>query len=498
MSDAAVKSIQDLQIAVSTTVQDVYSFLLRLLDEKDAFIKDKDFLNAIKQSGKTPAFLTMEHAAMKRLCKELEKKGIPYMLFDVAGTSKDVLMLRPSDVIRVKNIENGMRIQAGLEIDTKEELDRALALTEKDAKEVIIKGLTEYEANRIVHFSNKKDKFTVVAYEESDGTFSVASHEKNTGKLHEYAVIAITENENKSPQAQQAIASASYLAQQKREFLSAVEEIRDRGITQEAYLLSLTKDNYYIHINPRGFEIVDRGIVTHAMEMKSNPELYADVLKFLGEDIESPVFKLNTEMKEAGGVNNVLNAVREKIGTGTAPKAYPDDTAFKKWIVNTFATGEHTFGNEAALEYTNIEQFISYYQSTEHKTLSEEKIGVLTEQLDRIKDRLMEVHTNIEKPQVGLDDIMANEGLNPSLGERLYSEEEIRRVQNGDFQFSDNNIKEEERRLRLETTRTENKQPNQMIAEKQNSKKIISDKEKVLREKMAAMKRAHATERGGN
>ena len=203
-------------------------------------------------------------------------------------------------------------------------------------------------------------------------------------------------------------------------------------------------------------------------------------------------------MKEAGGVNNVLNAVREKIGTGTAPKAYPEDTAFKKWIVNTFATGEHTFGNEAALEYINIEQFISYYQSTEHKTLSEEKIGVLTEQLDRIKDRLMEVHTNIEKPQVGLDDIMANEGLNPSLGERLYSEEEIRRVQNGDFQFSDNNIKEEERRLRLEATRTENKQPNQMIAEKQNSKKIISDKEKVLREKMAAMKRGHATERGGN
>lgn len=498
MSDAAVKSIQDLQIAVSTTVQDVYSFLLRLLDEKDAFIKDKDFLNAIKQSGKTPAFLTMEHAAMKRLCKELEKKGIPYMLFDVAGTSKDVLMLRPSDVIRVKNIENGMRIQAGLEIDTKEELDRALALTEKDAKEVIIKGLTEYEANRIVHFSNKKDKFTVVAYEESDRTFSVASHEKNTDKLHEYAVIAITENENKSPQAQQAIASASYLAQQKREFLSAIEEIRDRGITQEAYLLSLTKDNYYIHINPRGFEIVDRGIVTHAMEMKSNPELYADVLKFLGEDIESPVFKLNTEMKEAGGVKNVLNAVREKIGTGTVPKAYPEDTAFKKWIVNNFATGEHTFGNEAALEYTNIEQFISYYQSTEHKTLSEEKIAVLTEQLDRIKGRLMEAHTNIEKPQVGLDDIMANEGLNPSLGERLYSEEEIRRVQNGDFQFSDDNIKEEERRLRLESTRTENRQPNQMIAEKQNNEKSISDREKVLREKMAAMKRAYASERGGN
>lgn len=473
MSDA-VKSIQNTQISISSSVEDIYAFLLKLMDEKEAFIKDKQFLNTMKEKGKYPVFLSLENVAMKRLVKELDNKGIPYMQFDIAGTSKDILLIRPEDTARVKDVENGIRIQAGLEIDTKDELDRALAITEKESKEIVIRGLSEYEANRIVHMSNKKPMFTAVLQEQADGTYLIASHEKNSEKMFEYTMIAIAENENNSAQMQDIKLAAQYINQQKKEFLAAIDEIHDRGLTREAYVFSMTKPEYYIHIKPAGFEIVDRGMVTHAMELKDNPTLYPDALKFLGEDIDSPLYVLGTEVKEKGGMQEVISEARAKIGNGIVPRAYPDDVAFKKWLIDSLAASTGAvFRDHRVMDCVDIGDFIK------SNNISGDKASIYQDQFNRVKERMEEISVITEKPQLGLEDIMEHEGLDPALMDRLYDEEEIRKIKNGDFQFTDGNITDEEKRLTKES-HSDTKEPQETIPA--TSDKL--ERERLFRERM--------------
>lgn len=473
MSDA-VKSIQNTQINISSSIEDIYAFLLKLMDEKENFIKDKLFLNAMKEKGKYPVFLSMEHIAMKRLVKELDNNGIPYMQFDIAGTSKDILLIRPEDTARVKDVENGIRIQAGLEIDTKEELDRALAITEKEAKEIVIRGLSEYEATRIVQMSNKNPMFTVVLQEQTDGTYLVASHEKNSERMYEFAMTAITEGENNSAQMQEIKSASQYINQQKKEFLAAIDEIHDRGLTQEAYIFSLTTPEYYIHIKPASFEIVDRGMVTHAMELKDNPTLYPDALKFLGEDIDSPLFVLGSEIKEKGGSQQVIKEARERLGNGIIPRAYPDDVAFKKWLIDSLAVSTGSvFKNHEVMDYVNIDDF------TEKSALADSKANAYRDQFARIKERINNISVSFEKPQLELEDIMEHEGLDPALLDRLYDEEEIRKIQNGEFQFTDGDIVNEERRLA--------EQAHSPLCDTETSQSVIADKserERIFRERI--------------
>lgn len=133
-------SITNTNTRIATTIEDFFKELLKLLDQSDAFEKDSLFLGALKKDGNAPALINIDTVIAKRLVHEMEKKQIPYMQFRIRATGKDVLMVRPEDMPLIKDIENSIRIHAGLELDTKAELDRALALTDPSAKEYIIES----------------------------------------------------------------------------------------------------------------------------------------------------------------------------------------------------------------------------------------------------------------------------------------------------------------------------------------------------------------------
>lgn len=444
MSDT-IKNIQNTQINVSATLEDIYVFLAKLMDEKEQFNKDKRFLKTMKGKNKFPVFLSMENVAMKRLIKELDKNGIPYMQFDIYGTSKDVLLFRPEDTQRIRDIENGIRIQAGLEIDTKEELDRALAIMEKDAKEIVIRGLTEYEADRVIGMSRKNPAFTAVAQQQSDETWLVASHEKNSSLMYEYVMNAVAENENGSTHMQNVKKAAEYIHEQKKEFLAAIDEIRDRGLTRDAYLISLTKQDYYIHIKPSEFEIVDREMVTHFMKAKDNPSLYPDVLKFLGEDVDTPLFVTAEELRENGGMRQTVEKAEEKLKDGIKPHAYPEDVAFKEWLSDSLAvsTGK-IFEDGQIMNYVHAEDFAT------EQGLTDDAARMFNDRYEKIKERVQDISVSFEKPQLELEDIMRHEGMDPALSDRLYDEEEIKKIRSGEFQYTAGSITDEEIRLTQE------------------------------------------------
>ena len=227
-------SITNTNTRIATTIEDFFKELLKLLDQSDAFEKDSLFLGALKKDGNAPALVNVDTVIAKRLVHEMEKKQIPYMQFRIRTTGKDVLMVRPEDMPLIKDIENSIRIHAGLELDTKAELDRALALTDPSAKEYIIEGLNEYEADRIIDFAEKaKNPFVVVKEQTEDGKYLIATHEKNTNSVNYYAAIAMFEASNTSKEMASIIEGEAYLSHQKKELEQAVDEIRVTNETSD-------------------------------------------------------------------------------------------------------------------------------------------------------------------------------------------------------------------------------------------------------------------------
>lgn len=431
-------SITSTNTKIANTVEDIFKVLLKLLDEKEGYLKDKEFLKTMKDKNTIPVFLSMNTMAAKKLTKEMDKIGIPYMQFKVKGSTNDVILIRSDDKKRVQDLENSIRIHAGLEIDTKEELDRALCLTDPKAKEFIISGLTEYEADRIIQLSqNSKERFTVVKQEMNDGKFIVATHEKNTAMLSRYAIVAILENETKTKEMSNLIQGKHYLNQQKKEFEVAVEEVREKGQTKPAYIFSLTNPERYIKIQEFGFEIVDRGIVTHSMNIASNPELYPDILKLIGSSVENPIFKLESEVKELGGMQNALNEAKSHIPGSIIIKNYPYDTAFKNWVNDTLGTGNgYIFENAGSIKELNVEMFAQMYlmQRPQDKEVMEMKIPYYKKQLESLYERLQDVKATKEIPKIRFNDILAKNGIDVELHEEFYSEQEIERIKQGAYQ----------------------------------------------------------------
>lgn len=114
------------------------------------------------------------------------------------------------------------------------------------------------------------------------------------------------EASNTSKEMASIIEGEAYLSHQKKELEQAVDEIRVTNETRPAYVLSLTEPEKYIKISPTYFEYFDRGNAVHKMSLAQNPELYADALKLLGNSLPKPVFKLQTEINELGGINAAL------------------------------------------------------------------------------------------------------------------------------------------------------------------------------------------------
>ena len=192
-------SITNTNTKIANTIEDFFAELLKLLDQSDIYDTDAAFLRSLGKDEQSPNMICVDTVIAKRMIKEMESNKIPYMQFRIRSTGKDIILVSPENMQKIQAIENSVRIHAGLELDTKAELDRALAISEPGAKEYIIEGLTEYEADKILSYSaNAKKPFVVVKEKMSDGKFLVATHEKNKSAVNYYAAFSMFEDSNVS------------------------------------------------------------------------------------------------------------------------------------------------------------------------------------------------------------------------------------------------------------------------------------------------------------
>lgn len=479
-------SITRINTQVANSVEDIFKILLKLIDEKDPYLKDKAFLLTMKDKDAHPVFISMDSIAAKRLIREMDKSGIPYMQFKIKGSTKDVLLIRPDDRKRVQDLENAIRIHAGLEIDTKSELDRALHLTEPDAKEYVIRGLTEYEAERIIGLSqNHKNSFTVVKEEMGNERFLIATHEKNAKQINGFILSAILENENKAKQMQEIIEGQHYLCQQKKEFNQALAEIQNTNRTKPAYLFSLTEPEKYIYIQPTGFEVVDRGMVTHSMNMASNPELYPDVLKLIGNSIPNYIYKLEEEVINSGGMKASLEEAKHHFPGGVVVKNYPMDKEFKEWVNRSLnPQNGFVFQHPEVIQSLNLSGFSVEYthEHPEEASMLEQKLQYMEKQLMGLEKRLALIGTSIERPTLSVEELLSAQGYDSSLHNVFYSEKEVERVKSGAFcEDLTEDCRKETMKQQAEKTTPEKNQANQAVTNKRQAARARRESETIER-----------------
>ena len=227
-------SITNTNTKIANTVEDFFAELLKLLDQSDIYDMDAAFLKSLGKDGQSPNMICVDTVIVKRMVKEMEAKKIPYMQFRIRATGKDIILVSPENMQKMRAIENSIRIHAGLELDTKAELDRALAISEPGAKEYIIEGLTEYEADKILTYSaNAKKPFVVVKEEMGDGKFLVATHEKNKVAVNYYAATSMFEDSNVSKEMASIVEGQAYLTQQRKEIEQAVDRLKEENILDQ-------------------------------------------------------------------------------------------------------------------------------------------------------------------------------------------------------------------------------------------------------------------------
>ena len=431
-------SITNTNTKIANTVEDFFAELLKLLDQSDIYDTDAAFLRSLGRDGQSPNMVCVDTMIAKRMVKEMEAHEIPYMQFRIRATGKDIILVSPEHMREMQTIENCIRIHAGLELDTKAELDRALAISEPGAKEYIIEGLTEYETDKILSYStNAKKPFVVVKEEISDGKFLVATHEKNKTAVNYYAAIAMFEDSNVSKEMASIVEGQAYLTQQRKEIEQAVDEVRNTNETKSAYVFSLSEPEKYVKINETSFEIHDRGNITHRMNIAQNPELYADALKLVCNSLPNPVFKLETEVQELGGMNECLRDAKAHMPNGIKPKNYPIDTAFKNWFLKqTNPQNGYIFEHPEMLSKMSVEEFKNVYlkdHQSERETL-ENKTPYLEKQLEVMKGKLAEIYVQTTAPLVNIDDTLARNGFDVSTMEEFYDAKEVRAIKNGIYQ----------------------------------------------------------------
>lgn len=431
-------SITNTNTKIANTVEDFFAELLKLLDQSDIYDTDASFLRSLGKDGQSPNMICVDTMIAKRMVKEMEAQKIPYMQFRIRATGKDIILVSPEMMSKMQAIENNIRIHAGLELDTKAELDRALAISEPGAKEYIIEGLTEYEADKVLSYSaNAKKPFVVVKEEMSDGKFLVATHEKNKVAVNYYAAISMFEDSNVSKEMTSIVKGQAYLTQQRKEIEQAVDEVRNTNETKPAYVFSLNEPEKYVKINETSFEIHDRGNVTHRMNIAQNPELYADALKLICNSLPNPVFKLEIEVQELGGMNECLRDAKAHIPNGTKPKNYPIDAAFKNWFLEqTNPQNGYIFEHPEMLSKMSVEEFKKVYlkdHQSERETL-ESKTPYLEKQLEVMKGKLAEIYVQTTAPLVDIDDTLARNGFDVSTMEEFYDDKEVLAIKNGIYQ----------------------------------------------------------------
>ncbi len=414
-----IKAESKVSIIMSNTIEDIFKVLLKMLENKEQNRSDMDFLKSMKDDEKVPILSIMEATISKRYCAELEKHHIPYIRYEVVGTAKDVIVISPEDKERAITIENGMRIQAGLEIDSKAELDRAMAVMYPNELEQRYDGLTKQEAECIIQMGlNAKKPITIVSEMAPDNTYSVFCRATHAPLVSRFVLDTICNHSNHSKEMEAALKSQAYFQKERTEFLNAIQYIRDTSRAREGYLFSLNDRSHYIMIKEDSFDIVRNGKVVRSMNMASNPALYPDVLKFVGNSLDYPVYKTYEEVVKAGGVEGVFRQADQEIACKDPDTIFSKNLALKQWISEKTNIDMTSGFNMVKDQKLNINDFVA--ESKNLSPAAKEAImrnpKAFQAQLDEIQTRFASLSTQKEVVHITIDDVIRRADINYSTG----------------------------------------------------------------------------------
>ena len=165
-------------------------------------------------------------------------------------------------------------------------------------------------------------------------------------------------------------------------------------------------------------------------------------MKLLGNSLPKPVFKLQTEINELGGINAALIDAKKHMPNGVVAKNYPMDTALKNWILEkTSPQSGFLYQNPDYVQKLNLNDFkISYLR--EHLSAAEEfekKKPHYEKQVQVFYEKIQNLYRQTAHPMMNIDDTLMRCGYDPAtIQEEFYDQKEVTEINSGKYQVEFN------------------------------------------------------------
>ena len=285
-------------------------------------------------------------------------------------TTKSCILVPAKRQMEVNAIISSVRIQLGLTLDSREELEAALLLKSKDIhpSEHTVSNLTGNMAQKIMEYA-EKNKVTAVVEKNENGTYSVFSAKEDGPKINKFLFDAAWD-----------LTGASAVSENKRmEYARTEQEEIENALKRasekmsDAFIFSATQPDCYLHIESEGFTFYRNGIPIIQELKENNPTEYDEYLKLQAKSISSPVYMLKDEVMEKGGPlsmtirTEVVNSLFLKDVKQENLEEVAAEKILRKFLENKYDIGTNKSIENAAMDmkYETMNDFIQYMKEKE-------------------------------------------------------------------------------------------------------------------------------------
>ncbi len=427
---------KSINVTSSNEVTDALRQLLTLLNTQDTYrrkldtiYKDSDFLNNVLKKNAETTWLTADTQTTNNIKKELDQNNIPYIIFDEKNTNTSIIIVAKEDEKFLVNLDKNVRIRAGLEIDTPDELRDILAVGSDGQQLYSVDDIDPLVASRVLEMAKGKNidfpNLTVVsddfsAKEKEEGVYdssrrvSLYSSDKFKSLLNQMIINATVDMAGRNKTMVAIKKSMNYYNQQKLEISNAIDNTRLKGVSTPAYIYSFSSPETSIRIDKTSFSVVQDGVDVKRMSKSQLGDYYADTLKATIDNMEHPIYKEASQVQQfnegrdsVAFLENLKESgdVIENIGI----KQNFIDKEIKKWIAHncrdqftgTIAIPE----DKTELEFIEVEEFKRYLTPTpEMKKIIAENEAYYTNKFNNIKSSMIEYDSLSEVIQKEVND----------------------------------------------------------------------------------------------
>lgn len=241
-----------------------------------------------------------------RLVREMNAKNLLYTSWSIEGTNKICVFYNPEDTDEIKGIINSVKTRVGLEIDSKEELEAVLSIEKDPAKKTMLSayGLDPVLAEKVMKTAEGlSNPIILVKEKEENGTYSLHARESDKKLLFNIineAAVSLSGVEGKYEKGK-----IEFLLKEQEQVDYTVQRVSENKPIDKAFIFSASFPSQYIKVEDGHFE-VHKGNKVKVYSRDTNPETYAEILKFKINRLEYPVHYDGQRVAELGGPTSNL------------------------------------------------------------------------------------------------------------------------------------------------------------------------------------------------